>query len=39
MPSTLLVPGADHGDIPLVDGESYDRAIDEHIAAALALPL
>jgi fermentation-respiration switch protein FrsA (DUF1100 family) len=37
-PSAFFVPGAGHSDIPLVDGEGYDRAIDDHVAAALATP-
>lgn len=37
-PTTLFVEGAQHSDVPLIAGDAYDRAIDDHIAAALAGP-
>lgn len=37
-PTMFLVPGAGHSDIPRVDGDGYDHAIDQHVTAALAGP-
>lgn len=35
-PTMFLVPGADHSELPRIDGAGYDAAIDAHVAAALA---
>lgn len=35
-PAMLLVPGADHSEVPRVQGAAYDAAIDAHVASSLA---